>query len=130
PANHGRLESVSVTFDDQLTPRDRVRLGWRQSDAAFQAPNDLVQATAGQRQDRRSREQSAQGVWSRVVSDGALLDVRGAFSDLSAAFASNDASTPIIVDQQRGFSRSYAKASVAAHAGRHDLKIGGDFARS
>jgi hypothetical protein len=129
-ANHGRLASVSVNFDDQVTPRDRVRLGWRHSDAVFQAPNDLVQESAGQRQDRSSGEQSAQGVWSRVVSDGALLDVRAAFSDLSAAFASNTASTPIIVNQQRGFSRSYAKAAVAAHAGRHDFKIGGDFARS
>jgi hypothetical protein len=129
-ANHGRLASVSVSFDDQLTARDRLRLGWRHSDAAFQAPNDLVQESAGQRQDRTSGEQAAQGAWSRVVSDGALLDVRAAFSDLSAAFASNDASTPIIVNQQRGFSRSYAKATFAAHAGRHDLKIGGDFARS
>jgi outer membrane cobalamin receptor len=129
-ANHGRLASVSVNFDDQVTPRDRVRLGWRQSDAAFQAPNDLVQEAVGQRQDRTSGEQSVQGVWSRVVSDGAVLDVRASFSDLSAAFASNAASTPIIVNQQRGFSRSYAKGALAAHAGRHDLKFGGDFARS
>ena len=129
-ANHGRLASVSLNFDDQLTARDRVRLGWRYAKAVFQAPNDLVQESAGQRQDRSSREQAAQGVWSRVVSDGALLDVRAAFSDLSAAFASKDASTPIIVNQQRGFSRSYAKGSVAAHAGRHDIKVGGDLARS
>jgi TonB-dependent receptor-like protein/carboxypeptidase family protein len=129
-ANHGRLASVGVAFDDQATDRDRIRLAWRQSDAAFQAPNDVIQEAAGQRQDRHSREQAAQAAWSRVVSSQAMLEVRGAFADLAADFASNAASTPIVVAQQRGFRRGYAKASLAAHAGRHELKVGGDVARA
>ena len=34
---------------------------------------------------------------------------------------------PIAAFQQRGFSRGYVNASVSAEAGRHEIKVGGDF---
>jgi outer membrane cobalamin receptor len=124
--NDGALRSVSVGFDQQMTTRDRLQFGWRDSQADFHVPNDLVQQDAGQRQDRRSREQSAQGLWDHVFSPHLLLGVRAAAADLAADLWSNPASTPIVVAQQRGFRRAYAKVTLAAQAGVHELKIGGD----
>jgi outer membrane cobalamin receptor len=128
--NDGALGSASVAFDQQVTPGDRILLGWRESRAAFRVPNDLVQQEAGQRQDRTSREQAVQASWSRVLSPRLLLDVRANAADLSADLWSNPASTPIVVAQQRGFTREYAKVAVSAQAGVHEIKIGADLAHA
>jgi outer membrane cobalamin receptor len=128
--NTGTLGSVGVAFDQQLTSRDRLQVGWRESGAALRLPNDLAQEAAGQRQDRSSRERSAQGAWSHVFSPRLLLNVRAAAADLATDLWSNPASTPIVVSQQRGFTRQYAKATLSAQAGVHELKIGGDIARA
>ncbi|MGH9668258.1 MAG: TonB-dependent receptor domain-containing protein, partial [Bryobacteraceae bacterium] len=55
-----------------------------------------------------------------------LLNIRAAVEDLSANLWSNTLATPIVASQQRGFRRSYLSGTLAEHAGRHDLKIGGD----
>ena len=128
--NDGTLRSVSVGFDQQATPRDRIQIGWRESRAAFRVPNDLVQEQAGQRQDRSIREQSALAVWSHVFSPGFLLNVRAATADLAMDLWSNAASTPVAVSQQRGFRREYAKVALSAQAGIHEIKIGGDVAHA
>jgi len=128
--NDGALASLGVTFDHQATARDRIQIGWRESSAGFQVPNDLEQERAGQRQDRRSRERSAQAAWSHVFSPRLLLNVRVAATDLSADLWSNPASTPIVVSQQRGFRREYTKASLSVQAGTHELKVGGDLAHA
>ena len=124
--NEGTLGSVGVTFDQQVTLHDRIQIGWRQSRAAFQVPNDLVQEETGQRQDRSSREQAGQAAWSHVFSPRLLLNVRAAATNLAADLWSNPAATPIVVSQQRGFLREYAKVAVSAQAGVHEIKIGGD----
>ena len=128
--NDGALRSVGVAFDQQATPRDRIQIGWRASSAAFRVPNDLVQEQSGQRQDRSSREQSAQGAWSHVFSPRLLVNVRAAAVDLATDLWSNPQSTPIVVSQQRGFRREYAKVSMSAQAGVHEIKIGGDIAHA
>lgn len=128
--NDGSLGSIAVGFDQHVTTRDRIQLGWRRSTAAFKVPNDLEQERAGQRQDRRSREQSAQGAWTHVFSSRLLLGVRAAAADLTADLWSNPASTPIVVAQQRGFRRGYAKVALTTQAGIHEIKIGGDVVHS
>ncbi|MCU1386338.1 MAG: TonB-dependent receptor [Acidobacteria bacterium] len=124
--NDGVLRSVAAAFDQQATPRDRIQVGWRASNAAFRVPNDLEQERAGQRQDRRGGEQSAQGAWTHVFSPRLLLSARAAAADLATDLWSNPASTPIVVAQQRGFRREYAKVALSAQAGVHEIKIGGD----
>src|SRR5262249_41093975 len=129
-SNAGTLGSLAAAFDAQPTPRDRVQVAWRDSQTAFQVPNDIVQHAAGQRQDRATREQTAHAAWNRVFSPQLLLNVRASVADLSADLWSNASATPIDVAQQRGFTRTYAKAAVSAQAGIHDLKIGARAARA
>ena len=125
-SNRGTLGGISVSFDQHATPRDRLQLGWRHSQASFLVPNDLEQQAAGQRQDRSTREHSGQVVWSHVFSPRLLLNVRAAGTTLAADLWSNAQSVPVAVFQQRGFRRAYTNASISAEAGRHEIKIGGD----
>jgi outer membrane cobalamin receptor len=128
--NDGALGSVGVMFNQQASPRDRIQIGWRESKAAFRVPNDLVQEAAGQRQDRSLRERAVQAAWSRVASPRLLLNVRAAAADLATDLWSNPAATPIVVAQQRGFRREYAKVALSAQAGAHEIRIGGDIAHA
>ena len=56
----------------------------------------------------------------------AAADVRGMSRTLGATLSSNATSTPIAASQDRGFTESYLKASLAVHAGVHEWKAGGD----
>jgi outer membrane cobalamin receptor len=125
-SNAGTLGGVSVSFDQYATPRDRIQTGWRYSHASFMVPNDLEQEAAGQRQDRFTREHSAQIAWSHVFSPRLLLNVRAAGTRLAADLWSNAQAVPVAVFQQRGFGRAYMNASISAEAGRHEIKVGGD----
>ena len=129
-ANSGTLGGVSISFDHNPMSRDRIQLGGRHSQASFQVPNDLAQEAAGQRQDRSTHEQSGQIAWSHVFSPRLLLNVRAAGTRLAADLWSNALAVPVVVFQQRGFSRAYTNASISAEAGRHDIKIGGDLLRA
>jgi hypothetical protein len=125
-SNTGTLGGISVSFDQHVTPRDRIQMGWRHSQASFLVPNDLEQEEAGQRQDRSTHEHSGQIAWSHVFSPRLLLNVRAAGTRLSADLWSNAQAVPVVVFQQRGFNRGYMNASISAEAGRHEIKIGGD----
>jgi hypothetical protein len=92
----------------------------------FEVPNELVQQDAGQRQDRTNRETSGLIYYQRVVSPALLFDAEGSVRDDSASLWSNADSTPIVAAQQRGFREGYARADLAWHYGRHDLKFGAD----
>jgi outer membrane cobalamin receptor len=116
--------------DRDLSDADRVRLRFQRSIARFQVPNERIQESAGQRQDRDSVETAGQASWQHVVSPNVIVDARGMVRDLSANLWSNALSTPILADQQREYRDGYLKASVSAHAGANDWKAGveADFA--
>ena len=90
-------------------------------------PNEYLQETAGQRQDRSSDELAGQFSYQHIFSSRLLADVRGMVRDLSADLQSNAASTPILAQQDRGIREAYLKGAVSGHAGVHEWKAGGDF---
>lgn len=124
--NRGTLDGGSATYDQDLSDADRIHLTMQRRQAAFEVPNENLQETAGQRQDRNSREDLGQAAWTHEFSPRLLLSMRAAVEDLSANLRSNTLSTPIIAAQQRGFRRGYLNSTLAAHEGQHDLKIGAD----
>lgn len=124
--NAGTLDGATALYDQDLSDRDRIHLAVDRKQAAFEVPNENVQEAAGQRQDRTSREDLGQASWTHEFSAQLLLSVRAAVEDLSANLWSNALATPIIAFQQRGFRRGYENATLAAHAGRHEIKIGAD----
>src|SRR5204863_9492756 len=106
--------------------RDRVKFTWQHRRSDFGVPNEIVQETAGQRQDNSRSDHAVHGAWTRVVGARSMLSTRGLVQRLSATLTSNAASTPVIVDQQRSFTRGYVNASLATDLGRHQVKFGGD----
>jgi TonB-dependent receptor-like protein len=124
--NHGTTSNVALHLERDLSDADRLGLIVRRGAARFLVPNELVQEDAGQRQDRNSRETTAQFSYQRTFGAPLLFDVRGMGRSVSAALWSNPQSTPIVAEQDRGFREFYFKTAISGHAGAHEWKAGGD----
>ncbi|MFN7993303.1 MAG: TonB-dependent receptor [Bryobacteraceae bacterium] len=124
--NNGTLDGASLVYDRDLTERDRLHLSIRRNQTAFEIPNENIQETAGQRQNRNSRQDLGQIAWTHGFSPELLFSVRASVEDLSANLWSNTLATPVVAFQERGFRRAYGNATLAAHKGRHEIKLGVD----
>jgi hypothetical protein len=124
--NSGSSGGGTIAYSRDLSNRDRIRVKVSQSRVRFEVPNELVQESAGQRQDRANRETSGLVYYQRVISPALLFDAEGSVRDEAANLWSNSLSTPILAAQQRGFREGYVRADLAWHHGHHDLKVGAD----
>lgn len=125
--NKASAAGMNARLDRDLTARDRVSLYLRSNRTNFLVPNDLEQQEAGQRQDRRSTETAGQVHYRHVFSTQSVATVRGMVRDLTARLWSNPFSTPVHVDQDRGFREGAVIAAVTRESEHHTLKFGGDF---
>jgi hypothetical protein len=124
--NNASAGGFNSRFDWDATSRDRLALYVRSNRTNFLVPNDLVQQAAGQRQDRRSSETGFQAHYQRVLSSRSVATVRGMFRDLTAKLWSNPQSTPVHVEQNRGFREGAVNGGFTLETDRHTLKFGGD----
>jgi outer membrane cobalamin receptor len=125
-SNHGSLRGVTAGYDEQGSDAGRLRFTWHHRTTDFLVPNERTQQRAGQRQERTGQEDLGQGAWTSLVGTRFVVNARGMVERIHATLASNSASTPIIVSQERTLSRGFGNASLAADFGRHQLKVGGD----
>jgi outer membrane cobalamin receptor len=123
--NHGKTSNISVHFERELTAADRLSVIARHGQSHFLVPNEHVQQAAGQQQTRESRETAGQFSYDHFFA-GRVFNLRGMVRDLSAGLESNDASTPIVAQQDRGFREVYLKGALSGHHGAHEWKVGGD----
>jgi TonB dependent receptor-like, beta-barrel/Carboxypeptidase regulatory-like domain len=124
--NRGSTGGVSGTYSRDLTSRDRLQLFVRHDQIRYLVPNELVQQEAGQRQDSANEETSGQADYQRILTPSLLLSAEGSVREQSFRLWSNDRSTPVIIDQQRGFRQGYGRVTLAGHHGIHDWKLGVD----
>jgi len=124
--NEASAGGLSARFERDLSDQDRLTLYFRSNRTNFLAPNDLVQQAASQRQDRRSSETAGQIHYQHVFSSRALMTMRGMVRDLTAQLWSNPQSTPVFVEQDRGFREGALIGGVTIEDERHTLKFGGD----
>ena len=124
--NDGTLAGALASYQLHPTVRDRVQFTWQHRRSDFGVPNEIVQETAGQRQDNSRSDDTLHGAWTRILGARSVLNTRGLLQSLSASLTSNAASIPVIVNQERSFRRGYVNASIATDLGRHQLKFGGD----
>jgi hypothetical protein len=124
--NHGSSTSFTGTLERDFTDSDRLRVSATHRATWFLVPNELIQAAAGQRQDRTSEESSGQVSYQHVFSPTLLGAIRGMVRDVSAQLWSNPLATPISADQDRGFREGYFNGSLSGHWGRHEWKTGGE----
>jgi len=124
--NYGSGGGGSARFDRTWSSTDSTHFYLQSRRTGFLVPNELLQETAGQRQDRTAAETMGQVSHTHQFSPNVILQVRGMVRDTNARLWGNRFSTPILPDQDRGFRESYAGGSVSVSHGSHDLKFGAD----
>jgi len=124
--NTGTGSNAAIQFEREFSDADRLGAVIKYGQSSFLVPNERVQEEAGQRQDRTSHDTTGVFSYQRVVSSSIVADVRAMVRSVGAGLSSNAASTPISAFQDRGFSETYVKATVAGHAGPHEWKAGVD----
>jgi len=125
-SNRATTSSFAAHYERDFTDRDRLGFIVRHEQTVFQVPNEFLQQTAGQRQDRSSNETIGILSYQHVFSSNVLGDFRLMSRDDSSALSSNPQSTPIIAGQQRSVREVYAKGSISIHHGLHEIKAGAD----
>jgi len=124
--NQATTSSVAGHYERDFTDRDRLGFILRHDQTVFQVPNEFVQQSAGQRQDRDSDETMGIFSYQHIFSSNVLGDFRVMSRDDSAGLSSNPQSTPIIAGQRRSFREVYLKGNISVHHGIHEFKAGAD----
>lgn len=123
-SNTGTLGNIAATYQNELTPNDRVNLSVRHELARYDIPNEFVQQSAGQRQTANNIDTMGIASYQHIFSAHVVADVRGMVRDNSHAFNSNPYSTPIEVFQNNGFREGYFKSTANVEGKRQEWKFG------
>jgi len=124
--NNGNSGGFSAAYERDFSDNDRLRLTVAHNSLRYEIPNDYIQQTALQRQDAASSETSGQIYFQHTISSNLILSFSGGVRDSSFSLRSNPFSTPVIVDQDRGYREGYVRGDIAGHRGHHDWKAGAD----
>jgi len=124
--NRANQDGFSASYERAFSERDHLRITVSHNEVRFLVPNELVQQTAGQRQDIDDSETSGQIFLQHTISPQLFLSLSGSVRGAEASLASNALATPVIVAQERGYREGYLRADLAGHRGHHDWKIGVD----
>jgi hypothetical protein len=151
--NDGTTGSFSLSYERDLTPRDRLTLIVRHELARYAIPNELVQQNGaylpdqdndtgcppvpaadepedcvfvpgGQLQNGENFETMGTVSYQHIFSDDAIGVLRGMSRDNSNDFTSNGASWPVIATQHNDFKEIYFNGSASLHHGRQEWKAG------
>jgi hypothetical protein len=151
--NNGTTGSFSLSYERELTPKDRLTLIVRHELARYQIPNELVQQngaylpdannTAGcppvppedepsdcvfvpgdQLQTGDNFETMGSIAYQHIFSSDSIGVLRGMSRDNSTDFSSNPASWPLIATNHNDFKEIYFNGSFSIHHGRQEFKAG------
>ena len=151
--NNGTTGSFSLSYERDLTQKDRLTLIVRHELARYQVPNELVQQNGayvptpdnlvgcppvppadepsdcvfvpgGQLQTGDNFETMGSVSYRHIFSSDAIASLRGMARDNSNDFYSNPSSWPLIATQHNDFREIYFNGSVSVHHGRQEWKTG------
>jgi outer membrane receptor for Fe3+-dicitrate len=147
--NHGTSGNFSVSYERELTPKDRLTFIVRHELARYQIPNELVQQNGaylpnpdnpgscggpdptdcvfipgGQLQTGDNFETMGSVSYQHIFSSNAIGVLRGMSRDNSTDFYSNQDSWPVIATQHNDFKEIYFNGNISIHHGRQELKAG------
>jgi hypothetical protein len=151
--NDGTTGSFSLSYERELTPKDRLTLIVRHELARYEIPNELVQENGaylpnannttgcppvppsrepsdcvfipgGQLQTGDNFETIGSIAYQHIFSSDTIGVLRGMSRDSSTDFYSNDASWPLNATQHNDFKEIYFNGSVSVHHGRQEFKAG------
>ena len=151
--NNGTIASFSVSYERDLTPKDRLTMIVRHELARYAIPNEYVQQNGayvpnsdntvgcppgpageppadcvfipgGQLQTGDNFETMGSISYQHIFSSNAIGAIRGMARDNSTDFSSNPASWPLIATNHNDFKEIYFNGSVSVHRGRQEFKAG------
>ena len=138
--NNGTTGSFALSFERDLTTKDRLTLIARHELARFHIPNELVQQnggpletsdgtgevniTGGQLQTGDDFETMGSVSYQHIFSSDAIGWLRGMVRDNSNDLYSNPLSWPVNATQHNDFKEIYFSGSASVHHGRHEFKVG------
>jgi outer membrane receptor for Fe3+-dicitrate len=149
--DNGTTGSFSLSYERDLTPKDRLTLIVRHELARYQIPNEYVQQNGayvpngdntvgcppgptppadcvfvpgGQLQTGDNFETMGSIAYQHTFSADSIGVLRGMSRDTSTDFYSNDASWPVIATQHNDFKEIYFNGSLSVHHGRQEFKAG------
>ena len=151
--NNGPTGSFSLSYERDLTQKDRLTLIVRHELARHEIPNELVQQNGayvpnadntvgcppvppgqeqsdcvfipgGQLQTGDNFETMGSVSYQHIFSSEAIGSLRGMARDNSNDFYSNPSSWPLIATQHNDFKESYFNGSLSVHHGRQEWKAG------
>jgi hypothetical protein len=128
-SNQGNSRGILAQYEHEFGANDRLRVTFLHDTLGYIVPNDLVQQNqllGPQRQDASSTENGGGVYFQHSISPTLFLTVAGGVRESSFALRSNLLSTPVIVEQNRGYTEGYLRADIAGHHGHHDWKAGVD----
>jgi hypothetical protein len=124
--NAGDSSGISAAYERDFSENDRLHITVMHTSLNYIVPNDYPQEIAGQRQDASSSETSGVVYYQHTVSPDLLLSFSGGVRDSSFSLRSNVFSTPVIVNQNRGYREGHIRGAISGHRGHHNWKAGAD----
>ena len=125
-SNTGTVGDFSVTYERELTSKDRLRFIVRHELSRYGIPNEQVQQAAGQRQTADNIETIGIASYEHTFSSNAMTDFRFMGRDNANDFNSNPESTPVEVFQHNRFREAYFKGTATITHGRNEWKFGAE----
>jgi len=122
--NRGTTGDFALSYEHDLTAKDRLTLSVRHELSRYQIPNEQVQESACQLQTAGNFETMGIASYQHIFSPDVVANLRGMVRDNSNDFNSNDDSTPVIVFQHNNFREGYFNGSISIHHGRDEWKAG------
>ena len=149
--NNGTTANFSVSYERELTRKDRLTFIVRHELARYEIPNELVQQNGaylpnadnttgcpqappepsdcvfipgGQLQTGDNFETMGSVSYQHIFSADAIGTLRGMARDNSTDFHSNDASWPLNATQHNDFKEIYFNGGISIHRGRQEFKTG------
>src|SRR5208282_4008004 len=151
--NNGTTGSLSLSYERDLTPKDRLILIVRHELARYQIPNELVQQNGayvpnsdntigcppvppadqpgncvfipgGQLQTGDNFETLGSASYQHIFSSDVIASLHGMARDNSNDVYSNPSSWPLFATQHNDFKEIYFNGSLSVHRGRQEWKAG------
>jgi hypothetical protein len=134
--NRGTTGDFSLSYDRDLTAKDRLTLMVRHELARYEIPNEQPQqfpdlrtppTSAPQLQTADNFETIGIASYQHIFSSNILANIRGMVRNNSTDLNSNPGSWPIAAFQHNYFNEGYFNSAISIHHNRHEFKAGIEF---
>ena len=131
--NRGTTGSFALSYDRDVTTKDRLTFSVRHELSRYEIPNQLLQefpqlqdpaGTIPQLQTAGNFETMGIASYQHIFSPNVLINLRGMGRDTNANLNSNSGAWPIAAILQNDFKEAYFNGAISIHHGRHEFKAG------